>query len=413
MATTSGGYYDDALSKEDGVEYLRKLLSEFPFSDWRELSDGTKESRSQAVHVAAMLSQMAPLLIPRDSARMGFLYNSNSQRSGKSLLMKMAIIPVNGRMASQSWNQKDEELRKTLDAEVLRASRYLAFDNVRPRTHVASQVLEGFMTSSTHTGRLLGHTQMFEAANTATVFISGNYLTVSTDLKWRMLECALFVAEADVQARHVKHPIDEAWLKDAKNRRDICNALSAIIRAWADAGQPLATQNIRLGYEQWCSAYGGLTVFSGFGDPLALPDDFDGEEDIDTEMADMRSLIRLLSESIVSGEERRLEYTFQQVVNVVHENELFDWMIDGKEVAEHEGSTGALIHKDFILKSDSKSKFGKLLKRYMPYSGELQGPRHRLFWIGKGDQRHQIRTSSTGQSGKRKFIIELVEKQAE
>src|SRR5207248_3058208 len=138
-------------------------------------------------------------------------------------------------------------------------------------------------------------------------------------------------------------------------------------------------------------------------------EDFE-EEDIDTETADMRTLVGLLVESIIAGDERRVEYTFQQIVNIVHESELFDWLIDGKEVAEHEASTGALIHKDFVLKSDSKSKFGKLLKRYMPYSGELQGPRFRLWHIGKNDQCRQIRTSSTGQTGRRKFIVELNEK---
>jgi hypothetical protein len=404
MPTTSGGYYDDGMSFEDGVKYLRELLDEFPFSDWRELSDGTKESRSQAVHLSAMFNQFAPLLISRDSGRMGFLYNSNSQRSGKSLLMKMAIIPVNGRMASQSWS-RDEELKKTIDAESLRASRYLAFDNVRPHTHVASQVLEGFMTSASHTGRLLGYTQMFEAPNTATVFISGNDLTVSTDLKWRMLECSLFVEEADVQSRKVKEPIDESWLREMKNRRNILNALSAIIRAWADAGQPEAKDNIRLGYEPWCRVFGGLTKFSGFGDPLAPPEDFDGEQDIDTETANMRSLIMVLADPILSGDSKREEFNFQQIVNAAHNNELFDWLLDGKDVEQHEA--GSLVRTDYVLKSDSKSKVGKLLKRYLPYAGELQGPRHRSFWFGQGDQRRQVKTSSMGQSGRRKFILEL------
>jgi len=34
-------------------------------------------------------------------------------------------------MATQSWNVKDEELRKVLDAEVMRGSNYIVFDNVR------------------------------------------------------------------------------------------------------------------------------------------------------------------------------------------------------------------------------------------------------------------------------------------
>src|SRR5207245_1056417 len=106
--------------------------------------------------------------------------------------------------------------------------------------------------SSMHTGRLLGKTQMFEAANASTIFITGNDLSVSPDIKRRSLEVTLFVAEADVQARQVQHPIDDVWLLNPQNRRDILNALSAIIRNWADAGKPLATKNLRVGYQRWC-----------------------------------------------------------------------------------------------------------------------------------------------------------------
>jgi len=410
MPTRSGGCYDDKLSLEDAVKYLRELLVEFPFTDWRDDNEGVMQSRSQAVHITAMLSQFAGRLIPRESSRLGFFYNSNSQRSGKSLLMKMAIIPTNGWMAGQAWNTKEEEMRKVLDAEVLRASRYIAYDNVRERTHISSQTLEGFMTLVMWTGRLLGKTQMFTAQNLATVFIAGNNLTVSSDLKQRMLECKLFVSEANVQLRQVKHPIDDAWLMDPKNSLDIRNALWAIIRHWADNGQYKATENLRLGYEPWCRVFGGLVKFAGFGDPLAPPEDED-EEDIDTEAADMRALVKILAEPILHGETKRVEYPFQEVVNVAHHNDLFDWMLDGKEVSEHAPSTGILVRSDYVLKADSRSKFGKLLKRYAPYSGELQGPRHRSFWFGKGDQSRQIKTSSCGRAGRRKFVAELAEKQ--
>lgn len=403
MPTTSNGYYDDTLSLQDATDYLRNLLAEFPFSDWEpEGADGTRNSRSQAVHVSAMLSQIAGRLIPRESLRLGYAYNSNSQRSGKSLLLKMIMVPTNGRIALQAWRTKDEELTKILDSEVLRASRYICFDNVK--SHVSSQVLEGFMTSPTWTGRLLGKTQMFEAANAATVFFTGNNLSVSPDIKHRTLEVTLFVSETDVQTRQVKHPIDDAWLVDMKNRRDILNALSAIIRHWADAGQPLATENLRLGYERWCQVFGGLVRFANFGDPLAPPTDADDEGDMDTETADVRKLVAILAESILAGDGKRLEYTFQEVVNIAHENELFDWMLDGREVEQHEE---ALVRRDYVLKTDSKSKFGKLLKRYAPWGGEAQGPRHRLFGIGKGEQARKILMSSVGRSGRRKFVVEL------
>ena len=323
--------------------------------------------------------------------------------------MKMVIMPTNGRTALQTWRAKDEELTKILDAEVLRASRYICFDNVR--AHVSSQVLEGFMTSPMWTGRLLGKTQMFEAANAATVFITGNDLSVSPDIKHRTLEVTLFVAEADVQARQVQHPIDDSWLIDPTNRRNILNALSAIIRYWADNGQQLATKNLRIGYERWCQVFSGIVQFAGFGDPLAPPEDQDDEQDMDTETADARRLVAILADSIINDDAKRLEYTFQQVANIAHEHELFAWMLDGKEVEQHE--EGALVRRDYVLKAESKSKFGKLLKRYAPWSGETQGPRHRLFPVGKGEKARQIKMSSAGKAGHRKFVVELVEKQAE
>jgi hypothetical protein len=405
---SSNGYYDDSLSREDAVTYLRSHLEEFPFADWREDNEGVKQSRSQAVHVAAMMSQFGGKLLPRESLRPGFIYNSNTQRSGKSLLAAMAIIPCNGRIAPQAWSPKDEELRKVLDAEVLRASRYICFDNVR--SHISSQVLEGFMTSPMWTGRLLGKTQMFEAANAATVFITGNDLSVSPDIKHRTLEVTLFVAEADVQTRVVKHPIDIAWLMNKKNRHDILNALWAIVRRWDDHGQPLASRNLRVGYESWCEVFGGLVQFAGFGDPLAPPEEFDEEHDMDTETHHMRLLVAILAEPILTEETCRCEHTFQEIVNVAHAEELFGWILDGKEVERFEAG---ILGTDYVLKPDAKSKFGKLMKRYAPYVGELQGPRFRLFRIGKGGQSKRIRMSSIGSRGRRKFIVEVAEKAAD
>jgi hypothetical protein len=405
---TLSNYYDDTLSLQDATDYLRNLLSEFPFGDWGpEQSDGTRNSRSQAVHISAMLGQFAGRLVPREVLRPGYIYDSNSQGSGKSLLCKTAIMPANGFAASQAWNPKDEELRKVLDAEVLRAARYVFFDNVR--AHVSSQVLEGFMTTTMWTGRRLGKTEMFQAANTATVFITGNDLSVSSDIKRRTLQVTLFVAEADVQTRQVQHPIDDFWLLDAKNRREILNALWAIVRHWADAGKPLATQNLRVGYERWCQVFGGLVQFAGFGDPFAPV--ADEEEDMDTEAVDMRLLIKLMAEPLLKGEEQRVEYPYQTAVNMAHENGLFDWILDGKETETVEGE---FVKKDFILKADAHSKFGKLMKRYAPAANEAKGPKYRVFRFARPQVADDvpvstlvIQTSCLGRANRRRYILEI------
>ncbi len=150
--------------------------------------------------------------------------------------------------------------------------------------------------------------------------------------------------------------------------------------------------------------FAGLTIFAGFGDPLAESEG-DEEEDLDTEGADARTLMAVLAEPLLKGELRRAEYEYQQVVNVAHDADLFDWILDGKQVEIKEG--GIVRREDFVLKSESHSKFGKLLKRYAPFVGQEKGPKHRLFRIGKGEGSQLIRTSSTGRSGRRKFVVEL------
>ena len=388
----SNGYYDDKLSLEDAVTYLRNLYAEFPFADWTEDSAALKQSRSQGVQIAAMLSQFGVGLIPRDAQRLGFIYNSNSQRSGKTLLAKMAIVPTNGMMATQTWNLKDEELRKVLDAEVLRASRYIVFDNVRG--HLASQVLEGFFTAPIWTGRILGKSQMYTSQNTASIFITGNYITVSPDMNFRCLTCDLFVAEANVLEREIVMPIDDSWLMNPVNRRDILSALWAIVRHWDAAGRPKAKTHIRQGFERWCETFGGLTMFAGFGNPLIPPSE--GELDVDNETADMRSLVMSMSKELLAGEQRRVAFTFQALVNMAHHAGLFDWMLDGKEA---EG--------DYVLKPEANSKFGKLLKKYAPLVSEQKGPRFRLWRFETDGGQVPVRTSCTGKDRHRRYLVEL------
>ena len=384
---TSNDYYDDSLTLQQATDYLRELLGEFPFSDWRDeivadeaggTGERVRQSRSMAVQVAAMLSQFADGCVPANAMRMGFLWNANVPRSGKTLLAKLAIVPTNGTVAVQSWNSKDEELRKVLDAEVLRGSTYVLFDNVRG--HVASQVLEGFMTSPNWTGRVLGLTKMFTAPNLATVFITGNDCTVGADITQRLLICNLFVTEANVRDRSISKMIDDPWLMDWMNRRRILSCLWAIVRYWDFAGRPGLSVMPRTGFEAWGQRIGGMVEFAGFGNCLAEPQlDNAG----DTETQDMNALI----ESLVEGmRARRAEFTFQQIVNRCFEQGLFEWVLDGKE-------DGA----DFVLKPHAASRLGKIVRKYAPIEGQ------RVFRLPKGKAGVHV----SGKNRHRRYIIDL------
>jgi len=362
--TRENPYYEWTL--QESVDYLRWVLREFPFGDWkvvtpsdRDVGEGEprRQSRSQAVQVAAMLSLFCMGLIPKGANRMGFIYNANSQRSGKTLLAKLAIMTVTGIFKAQPWKGKEEELNKLLDAEILAGSMYVCFDNVRG--YMSSQTLEGLMTSPQWTGRVLGRTQMFTAENRMNLFITGNDCIVSPDMAHRCLICDLFVEQGDVQERQVENLIDEPWLMDKENRRNTLSALWGIVRAWHGAGKPNASSfgfKPRLGFERWGEIIGGIVGHAGFGNPLEKVQlDSAG----DSEERNIRKLIeRMRDESLKPDHEDHsgyLEFTFQQIVDFCHEEGLFDWILDGRET---DGG--------YKLNAKSSSKFGFCIKKFMP-----------------------------------------------
>ena len=364
--TKENPYYEWTL--KESTDYLRWLLREFPFADWKEITlsdeeggDGTtvKQSRSQAVQVAAMLSLFCIGLVPKGANRMGFIYNANSQRSGKTLLAKLAIMPLYKGFKGQPWKSNEEELNKLIDAEMIAGSNYICFDNVRGK--LSSQTLEGVMTSPEWTGRVLGKTQMFTATNRMTLFVTGNDCLVSPDMGHRCLICDLFVPEGDVQQRQVENLLDEPWLMETENRRRILSALWGIVRAWGAAGRPLAASfgfKPRLGFERWGEIIGGLVGFAGFGNPLEkvqLEQAGDSEE---------RNIHKLIDRMVDLSLTDRGEFDFQTVVNICHEEAIFDWMLDGRE---QEGN--------FKLTAKARSALGLTIGRYAPNVDATGHPR--------------------------------------
>jgi hypothetical protein len=384
---SSDGYFDDSLSLVQCTDYLRRRLGEFPFSEKKPMSDldGAPpeffQSRSLAVQMAAMTSQAHPNLLPAHASRVGFIHRANTERSGKTLLCKLALIPFYGKMAVQTWTKKEEDLRKAIDAEMLGGARYIVFDNVRG--HIQSPSIEALMTNTTWTGRVLGRTEMFQVRNQATIFFTGNDCTVSPDMAHRCLVCDLFVEEANVQERQVIDPISDDWLMRRENRFKILSALFGLVRCWNAAGRPKPSGRIRVGFQEWCNIYGGIVEFAGFGDCLAEPE---VEKDVNTEATDMRVLV---VELLKKGEEgvRHLEFSFQQIVNTAREAGVCSWALEGKEE-----------HGDFILTHKSEIKFGKLLRKYAPLKPEV-----RRFRIS-GSEIVQIHCTSRNQN--RRYIIE-------
>ncbi len=77
----------------------------------------------------------------------------------------------------------------------------------------------------------------------------------------------------------------------------------------------------------------------------------------DSEERNIRKLIeRMRDESLRNDETTgREEYQFQQIVDFCYEDELFDYILDGRQTDGH-----------YKLSSKSQSKFGLCIKKYFP-----------------------------------------------
>jgi hypothetical protein len=407
---SSGGYYDERLTLRDASTYLHDLLRDMPFSDWSDPVRPTEEnpfhdpqhpaattrfSRSLAVQIMAMLSVFAAGCVPAQANRLGFLVNANKQRSGKTLLVKICVTPIYGSCKTQSWRETDDDMIKILDSETLAATSYICFDNIR--SLIASAPLEGFMTAATWTGRILGRSEMFEAENNATIFLTANNASLGADMQERTLVADLYVETADRQDRGTEldpaREIDDVWLARPENRRRILSALWAIVRHWDAAGRPMATGTPRKGFATWCNILGGMVGFAGFGDCLERPLDLENCGDSETD--DIRALVECVSQD---GTTRHL--TYHEVIHILWERGLLPWCMHGRE--EFAEDLGKVTLK---LNDASNARLGTLLQRNC--SGE-RGEIHVFKSATDPRTTRRVRFSCRGKGRHRRYLFEEI-----
>jgi hypothetical protein len=140
--------------------------------------------------------------------------------------------------------------------------------------------------------------------------------------------------EERAEDRKFQRILDDTALLTA--RSDILSALLALVREWNIAGRPKPSRP-HPSFPRWAEIIGGIVEFAGYGCPLEAAEI---ESAADTDGADMRQLVKLLSV--------RLEAKFDDLVCMARENGLFERFIDD----------------ELVLKPSVKSAFGKLLKKY-------------------------------------------------
>lgn len=373
---------DEEMTADAAVAWLREFFKEFPFGDGVD-----NPERSLAVMVACLLTLFAGGLLPKNVLRPMFIFNANAQRSGKSLLAKIALLTIFGSASRSSWSENKEEFRKSLETAANTANPYIFFDNVRH--HLANADLEGFVTSPMATCRVMGkNTEQITVPNVTTVLITANQTTTSTDIAERSLFVNLFVNEADPQARKITHPIDEEKLCSTETRRQMLSALWALVRWWVESGKIRNKQSRLVGFEQWSEIIGGIVRRAGFVDPLERPNIAGVGDTLGQKMKEL--VFRLTTERPVqdADEEENFEtvqggraFTFTQLSRVCAAHGLFD----------------DFVPDDGEMKPKDRSSFGKFLRKYIG--------RGRVFTMEIAGVSKRIELKENGESGRAKRFV--------
>jgi hypothetical protein len=276
------------------VSHARQLLTEhlfvdFPFVDQADRAHG----------LAALLLPFVRRMIAGSTPL--HLIEAPAVGSGKSLLCQLISIVATGRVLDASTLPGDEEeVRKTLTAELAKGSPIILLDNAKERKVLDSSALASVLTAPTWRCRILGKSEIVILPNSAMWMLTGNNPRLSVELTRRCVRIRIDPKRDRAwQRTGFKHdPITE-WA--AAHRAELVHAVLTLGQAWVAAGKPLAKQ--RLGsFEHWSAVMGGILEVIGVPGFLGNLDDMYAEADADGEM--WREFISAWWESFGDEEKR-------------------------------------------------------------------------------------------------------------
>ncbi len=307
----------------EAKQLISELLGEFVFAD---------SGRSLAVVVGAMLTVFARGLLPAKSLRPCFVFVANAEGAGKTMLVKIIVVPFLGYAPAGSAPSNEAEMQKVLLTVVMEARPVLFIDNFKG--HIQSAALEAFCTASDYEGRILGVSKSFRGQNDAIVIVTGNSCTLSPDMRRRVLLGELFLEVERAEDRVFKRKLEVPALLAMRGR--ILGALWALVVAWDKAGRPKPSRS-NSSFPDWADTIGGIVENAGYGCPLETPQI---ESAADQEGADMRVLMSALANGAA--------VSFGELVEVAQKAGLFERVLPvGVELETKGRATLAKLFKRF------------------------------------------------------------------
>jgi hypothetical protein len=237
---------------EEALLVLKELISEFSFADDSDLSATLAAMISATIRPSLALAPMVHV-------------RAHMVGSGKSYLCELiSAFATPQRGTPTTFPADDEECRKLLLAELLRAPAVIEFDNLTSDL-VAHKSLCTVLTSEFMSGRILGVSKTATVSTRALFLSSGNNVGPVQDMTRRCISVRLDPGCETPATRSFTRP---DLVKDVlKNRGRYVSAALIITRAWIVNGRPRLPCKSLAGYGEWSDLCRQPLLWLGCADP--------------------------------------------------------------------------------------------------------------------------------------------------
>jgi hypothetical protein len=262
------------LSKDDAIAAYHELM--MPFDTFSFATD-----LDRAVCLSAILTAV---IRPTLTDSVGFAFDAPKQGSGKTYLCECLGILATGKRPAISppIQNNEDEIRKTVLSMLMQGTRFIVWDNIMG--HFDSGVLASLFTGGSFSARQLGKSEQLVIPNRALFTMTGNNLSLGSELGRRVLTCRLDTGEENPSK--VKRDLSEmgGLLPDAyikQNRPALVSAALTIISAYLNSGDGLfddVAPDKTISYEEWDTLARQPVVWlaqsvEGLADPKQVLDD--------------------------------------------------------------------------------------------------------------------------------------------
>lgn len=239
---------------EAALALLKDLLAEFSFAGDADLATALMAMLTAAVRSSLALAPMIHVC-------------AHMIGSGKSYLCQLiSAFATSQHGKPTSFPNNDDECRKLLLSELLRAPAVIEFDNMTSDL-VAHKSLSSTLTSEYISGRILGVSKT-ATVSTRTLFLSsGNNVGPVQDMTRRCMTIRLSPQCEQPAARNFMRP---DLVRDVQRERGhYVSAALTIIRAWIVAGRPKSACKSLASYGEWSDLCCQPLLWLGCADPAA------------------------------------------------------------------------------------------------------------------------------------------------